>query len=69
MTASGATVTFLLRTPSVFDNDNEIQGYVKGGKAHLVKGDALVQSDVKNAWDKAASNGRPVDLLLFTVGM
>jgi len=68
-TASGATVTFLLRSPSVFDNDEVIQEHVKSGKARLVKGDALVKDDVKRAWDEgAAGEGKPVDLLLCTVG-
>jgi len=65
--ASGATVTFLLRSPSVFDQDTAIQQYVKSGKAQLLKGDALVQDDVQRAWDQAGSGGI-VDLLLFTVG-
>jgi len=65
--ASGSTVTFLLRSPSVFDKDEVIQGYVRSGSAHLLKGDALVRSDVQHAWDEAAKRGN-VDLLLFTVG-
>lgn len=70
--ASGATVTFLLRDPSVFDADDVVQGYVSSGKARLVKGDALVKGDVQTAWDQASfstNNGfEDVDLLLFTVG-
>jgi len=65
--ASGSTVTFLLRSPSVFDQDEAIQGYVGSGQAHLLKGDALVRDDVQCAWDHAAKAG-DVDLLLFTVG-
>ena len=66
----GATVTFLLRKPTVFDQDESIQDYIKLGKARLIKGDALVKSDVANAWTEAAKgNGNPhVDILLFTVG-
>ncbi|KAF8889869.1 hypothetical protein BD779DRAFT_1707023 [Infundibulicybe gibba] len=64
---AGANVTFLLRSPNVFDADEVIQRYVKSGKAHLLKGDALVQSDVQHAWDDAA-RGAAVDLCLFTVG-
>jgi len=33
----------------------------------LVKGDALVIEDVRNAWAEA-SKDKPVDLLLFTIG-
>ncbi|KAF8233080.1 hypothetical protein L208DRAFT_1268513 [Tricholoma matsutake] len=65
--AVGSTVTFLLRSPSVFDTDQVIQGYVKSGTVRLIKGDALVQDDVQHAWDEAARGG-DVDLLLFTVG-
>ncbi|KAF9014246.1 hypothetical protein BDQ17DRAFT_1419147 [Cyathus striatus] len=51
--AAGATVTFLLRNPSVFDSDEDIQKY----------------SDVERAWAETAVNGvKNVDLLLFTVG-
>ena len=60
-------MTFLLRSPTVFDQDEVIQGYIKSGKAKLLKGDALVQDDVKHAWDEAANSG-VVDLLVFTVG-
>ncbi|KAF4574558.1 NAD(P)-binding domain-containing protein [Pleurotus pulmonarius] len=65
--AKGSTVTFLLRSPSVFDKDSAIQGYVKSGKAHLVKGDCLNEADVQRVWSEAGSKG-PIDLLLFTVG-
>ncbi|KAK7455292.1 hypothetical protein VKT23_011165 [Stygiomarasmius scandens] len=67
---AGWNVTFLLRNPSVFDADETIQEYIKSGKAILVKGDALVEQDVKRAWEEAASHGPEgkVDLLLFTVG-
>ncbi|OSX65658.1 hypothetical protein POSPLADRAFT_1179402 [Postia placenta MAD-698-R-SB12] len=66
----GATVTFLLRSPSVFDEDTTIQKYVTTGKAHLVKGDALVVDDVRRAWQTAQAAGvdRGVDLVIFTVG-
>lgn len=65
--AAGCTVTFMLRKPSVFDSDETIQSHIKSGKAHLLKGDAMVQSEVKHAWDQASTHGN-VDLLLFTVG-
>ncbi|KAF9532813.1 hypothetical protein CPB83DRAFT_784048 [Crepidotus variabilis] len=64
---AGATVTFLLRSPEVFDGDEVIQKYVKDGKAKLFKGDALVEDDVRSVWAEA-SKEQPVDLLLFTVG-
>jgi hypothetical protein len=60
-------VTFLLRSPTAFDNDENIQKYVKSGKARLIKGDGLVLADVQNVW-AAASLDQPVDVLLFTVG-
>ena len=61
-------MTFLLRSPSAFDNDEAIQGYVKSGKARLVKGDGLVEEDVKRAWGESGKD-KPVDTVLFTVGM
>ncbi|KAG2133675.1 uncharacterized protein EDB93DRAFT_862640 [Suillus bovinus] len=70
--ALGATVTFLLRSPQVFDQDETIQHYIKEGKARLIQGDALVKDDVRRAWSEAQhqqeDNTRPVDFLIFTVG-
>ncbi|KAJ3784624.1 hypothetical protein GGU10DRAFT_388176 [Lentinula aff. detonsa] len=65
--AAGCNVVFMLRSPSIFDSDKAIQPYVQSGKAHLLKGDALVQSDVKHAWEEALTYGA-VDLVLFSVG-
>ncbi|RDB18788.1 hypothetical protein Hypma_014592 [Hypsizygus marmoreus] len=67
---AGHTVTFLLRSPSVFDKDEKIQSYVKSGKAFLVKGDALIKDDMQRAWTEAATRSPSgiVDILLFTVG-
>ncbi|EIW85550.1 hypothetical protein CONPUDRAFT_118457 [Coniophora puteana RWD-64-598 SS2] len=66
----GYTVTFLLRKPECFDHDAAITRFVKDGKARLVKGDALVKSDVERAWAEAAKGGDDlaVDFMLFTVG-
>ncbi|TFK36429.1 hypothetical protein BDQ12DRAFT_686876 [Crucibulum laeve] len=64
---AGSAVTFLLRSPLVFDNDEVIQKHVKSQKARLVKGDALTPEDVKLAWNEA-SRDKPVNVLLFTVG-
>ncbi|KAI4520892.1 hypothetical protein K525DRAFT_239770 [Schizophyllum commune Loenen D] len=64
---AGATVTFLLRNPAVFDEDEIIKNAVSAGKAFLVKGDGLNQDDVARAWAEATSHGH-VDTLLFTVG-
>ncbi|KAI6036237.1 hypothetical protein BKA83DRAFT_30400 [Pisolithus microcarpus] len=66
----GATVTFLLRSPSVFNDDAAIQRHVSSGKARLVKGNALVREDVERAWTEAAKgdDNMPVDFLVFTVG-
>jgi len=64
---AGATVTYLLRTPAAFDTDEDVQKYVKSGHARLVKGDALVEQDVRKAWTEATRD-KPVDLVLFSVG-
>ncbi|KXN89299.1 hypothetical protein AN958_05803 [Leucoagaricus sp. SymC.cos] len=66
----GATVTFLLRNPTTFDNDTEIQKFVSSGHARLVKGDALVKDDVARVWAAAIDRNdqRRIDYLLFTLG-
>jgi len=64
---AGATVTFLLRSPATFDNDEAIQTHVKSGKARLIQGDGLVVEDVRNVWAEA-SEETPVDALLISVG-
>lgn len=63
----GHHVTFLLRNPSVFDNDAGIKPFIDSGAAVLATGDALVEDDLKRAWSTATSAG-PVDLVLFTIG-
>ena len=60
-------MTFLLRSPTTFDDDQTVQKYVKSGKARLIKGNALVPADVQAVW-AAASKDQPVDVLIFTVG-
>lgn len=61
---NGATVTFLLRTPAVFDKDALIQRHLKSGKARLVKGDATNEADTRRAWEEAGV----VDAVIFSVG-
>jgi hypothetical protein len=65
---AGARVTFLLRSPAIFDGDENIQKHIKDDKVCLLKGDGLVKEDVQRAWDEAGKAG-PVDVLLFSVGM
>ncbi|KAJ7581141.1 hypothetical protein C8J56DRAFT_1168687 [Mycena floridula] len=62
---SGAHITFLLRNPSCFDADTTIQRFASN--VDIIKGDALVKSDVQSAWDKARSHGN-VDIALCTIG-
>ncbi|TFK93207.1 hypothetical protein K466DRAFT_594553 [Polyporus arcularius HHB13444] len=65
----GTTVTFLLRSTSVFDSDEHIQPFVRNGKAQLVHGDALNHDDVRNAWEAAIqAGGGKVDVVIFTIG-
>lgn len=69
VTEQGTTITFLLRSTSVFDNDDQMQPFVRGGKAQLVRGDALNREDVSKAWQAAVEAGDgKVDLVLFTIG-
>ena len=72
-TAKGNTVTFLLRSPSVFDEDETMKKYIRDGKARIVKGDALQKEDVQRGWAEAAKpayegDQQSVDILLFTLG-
>ncbi|KAI0636389.1 hypothetical protein C8Q77DRAFT_498323 [Trametes polyzona] len=65
----GASVTFLLRNTSTFDNDATIQTYIKQGKVFLVKGDGLNLDDQKKGWETALENGDgTIDVVLFTIG-
>ncbi|KAI0694572.1 hypothetical protein C8T65DRAFT_584970 [Cerioporus squamosus] len=65
----GASATFLLRSPSMFDNDEQMQPFINDGKAQLVRGDALNKDDVRNAWQAATeAGGGKVDIVLFTIG-
>lgn len=64
---AGATVNFLLRSPTIFDNDEVIQKYVKAGKVRFLKGDGLVKADLERAWEEAGKE-KPVDVLFFSVG-
>ncbi|KZV63467.1 hypothetical protein PENSPDRAFT_677996 [Peniophora sp. CONT] len=71
--AKGNTVTFLLRSPSVFGEDETMKDYIRSGNARLVKGDALNKEDVQRGWEEAAKpthegNHLGVDALLFTLG-
>ncbi|KAL0569517.1 hypothetical protein V5O48_012447 [Marasmius crinis-equi] len=62
-----STVTFVLRNSACFDEDERIQGFLSSGKAYLVKGDALVRSDVQKRWEAAEKKGgRKIDILLLT---
>jgi len=67
--AQGASITFLLRSPSSLEADPAINPYIHTGKAHLVKGDALNTEDVAKGWEEALQHGHgTVDLALFTLG-
>ncbi|KIO27892.1 hypothetical protein M407DRAFT_231914 [Tulasnella calospora MUT 4182] len=65
---AGHTVAFQLRNPSCFDNDTEIQPFVASGHVKLIKGDAMVEEEVRNAWAEANADGVAVDLVLVTIG-
>ncbi|KAG8912075.1 hypothetical protein FRC01_005309 [Tulasnella sp. 417] len=65
---AGHTVVFQLRNTSCFDNDTEIQPFVASGHAKLVRGDAMVEEEVRTAWTEANADDVAVDLVLFTVG-
>lgn len=60
---------FQLRNLSALDENEAMQLSVKSGQAKLVKGDALVEDDVRTAWTEANADGIPVDTVLLSVGM
>ena len=63
-------MTFLLRRTSVFDNDEQMQRYIRQGKATLVSGDGLKLEDVKRGWEVALEAGHgTVDFVLFSIGL
>ncbi|KAM5546199.1 hypothetical protein V8D89_000325 [Ganoderma adspersum] len=64
----GATVTYLLCSPNVFDNDVEMLPFIKDGKAKLIPGDGLKAETIHNGWATTleAGNGK-VDIVLFTL--
>ncbi|KAG9014702.1 hypothetical protein FRB94_010549 [Tulasnella sp. JGI-2019a] len=63
----GHQVVFLLRKTNVFDDDAAMKPHIDSGSAKLVKGDALVETDMTAAWEAATSDG-PIDVVIFTVG-
>lgn len=65
--AQGHTCTLLLRRPEAMETDPAMTAYVKDGKANLVKGDALVQTDIQHAWD-AAKGDEEVDVVFYGIG-
>ena len=67
LTDAGSHVTFLLRNPDIFAEDEAVQKHVQAGTVHIVKGDALNIDNVHAAWAEAIKSG-PVTLVLFTVG-
>lgn len=65
--ALGHTCTLLLRRPDAMESDPAMSGYIREGKATLVRGDGLVKEDVQKAWDTAKADGK-VDLVFFGIG-
>ena len=76
-TVKGAIVTFLLRSPAIFDHDASMQPYIQQGTARLVQGDALKKEDVQRGWEEAAkpevrdadADSRGVDAVLLMLGL
>ncbi|KAL1939173.1 hypothetical protein VTO73DRAFT_10214 [Trametes versicolor] len=65
----GASITFLLRNTSVFDEDAKLQSYIKNGKVRLVRGDGTNLEDVRKGWEAALEHGNgTLDLVLFSIG-
>jgi hypothetical protein len=65
----GSSVTYLLRDPACFDQDTAMQPHIKAGRARLVKGNALVEEDMRRVWSEAIGDDGTLDLILSTIGM
>lgn len=65
--AHGHDCTLLLRRPDAMESDPAMSGYIRDGKAKLVRGDGLVKDDVQRAWDTAKGDSK-VDLVFFGIG-
>lgn len=61
-------MTFMLRKPSVFDQDVKMQKYIQEGRAKILKGDATIRTDIQKALLEARLDGK-LDAVLFSVGM
>lgn len=64
----GETVSILLRSPSVLEQDNVLKKYFESGRLHLFKGDATSKEDVVSAWKAAITASGIVNVVLFAVG-
>jgi hypothetical protein len=64
----GDTVSILLRSPSVLEQDNVLKKHFESGRLRLFKGDATNKEDVISAWKAAITAGGIVNIILFAVG-
>jgi hypothetical protein len=60
-------VTILLRSPAVLQEDSAFKQYLENQQVKLIKGDAMNEKDVFEAW-KDANSSVPVDLVFFSLG-
>lgn len=60
----GNSVTLLLRSPGVIDNDEKFAGYIQQGRARLVEGDACDEAAIARLFE-----GEKVDVLITSIGM
>jgi len=63
----GYVVTILLRSPAVLQEDSAFKQYLESEHVKLIKGDAMNEKDVLEAW-KDANSSVPVDLVFFSLG-
>jgi uncharacterized protein YbjT (DUF2867 family) len=62
LASTTATITLLLRKPSVLDSDAAVAEAVKAGRVTIAQGDATVEADVEKAVQGA-------NIVLTSVGM
>jgi hypothetical protein len=60
-------VTIVLRSPAVLQEDPAFKQYLENERVKLIKGDAMNENDVLEAW-KDANSSVPVDLVFFSLG-
>jgi hypothetical protein len=52
-----------------FDQDTAMQPHIKVGRARIVKGDALVEENMRQVWSQAIGEDGTLDVVFSAIGM